>query len=264
MIEHIHILNLKKRDDGYMIDFHCHILPNLDDGPKTMDESILMCKYAYCQGIRSIIATPHFLLKDNKNNKEQVLKSVKDLQVNLDEHNIKIQIYPAQEIRLIPSLLEEIERDNIIFLGNSDRKEILIELSNISISYYSFELLDALIKLGICPIIAHPERNRAIQKNLEILEKIICLGCKTQITAGSFAGYYGSLSQRVSIEILKRKMIDYIGSDAHNISKRNFYMLQSKKFISNIDGNVWRYCQNNVSKLLKYKYREEDSTYIIH
>lgn len=235
-----------------MIDFHCHILPNLDDGPKTIDESILMCRYAYNQGIRSIIATPHFLLKDNKNNKGQVVKSVKELQANLDEYNINIRIYPAQEIRLVPRILDEIEKDNIIFLRNSNRKELLIELPNISISCYIFELLGTLIKWNICPIIAHPERNRVIQKNIKILEKLIYLGCKTQITAGSFLGYYGSLSQNISIEILKRKMINYIGSDAHNLSRRKFYMLQSKTFLSNIDENIWKYSQSNAKKLLKY------------
>lgn len=251
MVKYIHILNLKKRADDYMIDFHCHILPNLDDGPKTINESISMCKYAYSQGIRDIIATPHFLLKDNKNNKELVLKSVKELQNNLDKHNIKIRIYPAQEIRLLPSILEEIEKNNIIFLKSLDKKEILIELPDISISYYIFELLGTLIKLNIRPIIAHPERNRSIQKNLDILEKLISLGCKTQITAGSFLGYYGNLPQRISIEILKRKMIDYIGSDAHNLSKRKFYMLQTKKFISSLDESIWIHSQNNVRRLLK-------------
>lgn len=250
MVKYIHTLNLRESDDGYMIDFHCHILPNLDDGPKTINESILMCKYAYSKGIRNIIATPHFLLKDNKNNKELVLKSVKELQNNLDKHSIKIRIYPAQEIRLLPSIFEEIEKNNIIFLKNLGRKEILIELPNISISYYIFELLDTLIKLNICPIIAHPERNRIIQKDLRILEKLINLGCKTQITAGSFLGYYGNLSQQISIEILKRKMIDYIGSDAHNLSRRKFYMLESKKFLYSIDESIWIYSQNNVRRLL--------------
>lgn len=123
MVKYIHILNLKKRADDYMIDFHCHILPNLDDGPKTINESISMCKHAYSQGIRDIIATPHFLLKDNKNNKELVLKSVKELQNNLDKHNINIRIYPAQEIRLLPSILEEIEKI-ILFSKSLGRKEI--------------------------------------------------------------------------------------------------------------------------------------------
>ncbi|EOS7736174.1 hypothetical protein FK425_RS13925, partial [Enterococcus hirae] len=108
-----------------------------------------------------------------------------------------------------------------------------------------------LIKLNIRPIIAHPERNRSIQKNLDILEKLINLGCKTQITAGSFLGYYGNLPQQISIEILKRKMIDYIGSDAHNLSKRKFYMLQTKKFISSLDESIWIHSQNNVRRLLK-------------
>jgi len=215
-----------------MIDFHNHILPNVDDGPKTIEESLEMLKYASKQGITKVINTVHYQhpKMDNKNVEFNYLNDIlNNLQANLYSLNIDIKLYLATEVFYLPNLVD-ILNDSITTFGN--KKFMLIEFSTL-LYHKSFE--EEIYKLqnkGVIPIIAHPERYKFVQNDLSILKKWIEHDYILQIDAGSILGQFGDRIKKLSFNIMENFGFHLIGSDAHNTKKRNFCLKDSYDLIN--------------------------------
>ena len=190
-----------------MIDFHNHVLVNVDDGPKSLDESIDMLKTAAKQGITDIINTVHFQhpKMQNKNVEYEYLKSkVNELQVIIDKENIKITIHLSAEVFYLPNLLE-ISTNPLTTIGNG--KYMLIEFkTNIFPTDFENQFYELQLN-GITPIIAHPERYRFIQKEVNILKTWVERDYVIQIDAGSILGQFGKNTQNVALEMIKNGFI---------------------------------------------------------
>ena len=152
-----------------MIDFHNHILPNVDDGPKTIKESLDMLRNAHAQGISEVVNTVHFQHPKmyDKNVDIDFLKyKVNQLNQKLKDENINIKIHLAAEVFYLPNL-SEISSNPLLTIGNG--KYMLVEFTNnIYPNDYEKIFFDLQMK-DISPIIAHPERYRFIQNNVDIL-----------------------------------------------------------------------------------------------
>ena len=205
-----------------MIDFHNHILPGVDDGAKTMQESIEMLKYAESQGITDVVNTVHFqhprMLDKNTNFK--YISSVKnDLIQELDKNQIKINIHLGAEVFFNFNLLEISDNPIVTFCNGN---YMLIEFQPLMFPKGFEKHLYDLKLSGVTPIIAHPERYKPIQENYKILEGLINSGCLMQVDAGSILGHFGKKCKYVSEQIIRKNMVHIIGSDAHGSGRRNF------------------------------------------
>ena len=218
-----------------MIDFHNHVLPGVDDGAKTMDESIAMLKRAQQQGITDVVNTVHFQhpKMEGKNTDYEFISSVKDgLLDEMSKNNININIHLGSEVFFNFNLLDILDNKLTTFCNG---KYMLIEFNTYQFpKYFEKHLFDLAIS-GITPIIAHPERYKQIQDDISIVETLVNAGCLVQVDAGSILNHFGKNCKIAAEIMLKRKMVHVIGSDAHGLlGKRNFCLRDALDAIGNI------------------------------
>lgn len=206
-----------------MIDLHCHILPGIDDGAKTMDDSLDMARKAVSEGITHILATPHYKNGRWDNEKEDILHYVDTLQIELDQRDIPLKVFPGQEVRIVGELLEDISANKIQFIDENSQY-LLIEFPTATIPHFTDRLFFELQKMGVIPVIVHPERNHAILNDPNELLTLVEKGALAQLTAGSYVGSFGKKIQKLSHQLLQADLVHFIASDAHNIHSRDFYM----------------------------------------
>jgi len=235
-----------------MIDFHNHVLPDVDDGPKTLEESMTMIRHASKQGVTVIVQTVHFqhpkMVGKNVNFK-YLNNKINELQKKINREELNIEIHLSAEVYYKPNLIE-ISDNPLVTFGNS--KYMLIEFATyIEPLGYQEEFYKLQIK-DICPVIAHPERYRFIQNDLQILDTWIDRGYIIQIDAGSIIGHFGKKIKSITMEILNKGCVHIIGSDAHNSKKRNFCLFEAYSEIKNIYGKTYvELLVNNSIKILE-------------
>ncbi|MCH1640128.1 hypothetical protein MJ257_08420 [Paenibacillus timonensis] len=233
-----------------MIDIHCHILPGLDDGSKDIDQSIEMAMQAEAQRVRSIIATPHHANEFYRNESDQVLRAIKRLNETLFQRNISLHILPGQEIRVYGEILNDYREGRLLTLAGS--RYLLLELPTMQTPVQVLNLIDQLRKLGLVPIIAHPERNFAIFQNPKRLSELVERGALSQLTAHSIAGKRGKKLQEFCLDLCRQHLIHFIASDAHNVSNRGFTLSEAYEAVDRTLGKEYRnYYMENSEKLVE-------------
>lgn len=208
-----------------VIDIHCHILSGIDDGAQHIDNSIDMAKQAVKEGIHTIIATPHHKNGRYDNPKQEILSKVGELNKRLQEESIHLTILPGQEPAINGELLDDYQKDEILSLNNTQYQ--FIELPSSHVPRYTIQMLFDLQLKGLTPVIVHPERNQEIQERPELLYKMIEKGALAQLTAGAVCGNFGKRVKNLSFELIEANLVHFIASDAHNIYKRSFNMVQA-------------------------------------
>lgn len=234
-----------------MIDFHNHIIPNLDDGSKSVQMSLDMLNEAQSQGITDIINTIHFQhpkMEDKDTSYNFVINEIKKMQEIAKNNNININIHAASEVFFKYNLTEILDNPITTF-GNG--KYMLIEFQRLSFpKNYEEEIFKLQLK-NITPIIAHPERYRTIQNNLSLVDKWIDRGYKIQIDCASIMGGFGKETQTTAINLLEKGFCHLLGSDAHNNKTRNFLMKPTLENISNTFNNdISLILKSNAEKVL--------------
>lgn len=207
-----------------MIDIHCHILPRVDDGARTLEESIEMARAASAQGIHTIVATPHHRNNQFENSRSDILTQVNDLNRVLQEENIPVDILSGQETRIYGDLIEGLTLSQEILPVNIDTPYILVELPTSTVPKYTNKLLYDLQVEGYTPVIVHPERNSELLTKPDKLYELVKSGVLTQVTAASLVGKFGKKIRSFSHEIIQSNLTHFIASDAHNVHSRGFMM----------------------------------------
>ncbi len=184
-----------------MIDIHNHILPNLDDGPRNWEQSLVMARIAVADGIEQIVCTPHCVAGAFENTRELVLPAVKEFQEKLSEQGIPLQVYPGAELRLDPDLAQKVKSGQLPTVADNGRY-ILLELPYIFLPQKLEDFFRNLAMQDIVPIICHPERNRQLNRDPMPLFRWIETGALVQITAASITGHFGSGIRRLSLSLL--------------------------------------------------------------
>lgn len=231
-----------------MIDIHSHILPGIDDGAKTIKDSIEMAKVAVNEGISTIIATPHHRNNQFNNLKTSILTNVNELNTAFKQENIPLTVLPGQEVRIYGEVLEDYYKEEILTLNHT--KYLFIEFPSSSVPRYSERLLYELQTVGIIPIIVHPERNKELQEKPDLLYKLVKNGALTQVTASSVAGYFGKNVKKFSEQLIEYNLTHFIASDAHNIKNRSFKMLEAIEVIEENFGLDFIYLFQENAQLL--------------
>lgn len=203
-----------------MIDTHCHILPGIDDGAESWEDSLEMARAAVSEGITTIIATPHHHDGRYMNNYLNVHKLVNIINDKLGKEEIPLVVLPGQEVRNYSRMIEDYEKGHTI--GLNDSRYMLIEFPSSKVPS-SFEDIFHELKLkGVVPIIAHPERNAEIASHPERLAELIEQGALAQVTAHSINGGFGTKVQRIALDLCCCNLVQIVASDAHGLRKRPF------------------------------------------
>ncbi|MEW6698379.1 MAG: tyrosine-protein phosphatase [Bacillota bacterium] len=209
-----------------MIDLHCHILPGLDDGPPGIETSLELARAAVNEGIHTIAATPHCIPEVFFNERQAVLEAVAEFQGRLDAEHVPLKIAPGMEVHLTLDLAERITKGSVLTLNDAG-KYILLEFPMNTVPRYAEQVIFELMLKGIKPIIAHPERNREIIENPNLLYGFMEKGCLIQVTAGSLTGKFGSRVQQRTRDFVQLGWVDFIASDAHDPLRRPFMLKEA-------------------------------------
>lgn len=201
-----------------MIDFHSHILPNIDDGSNSMNETIKLIKEAIQAGFTEIVLTPHYIqgyYDYNCFERNQLLENVKK-EIQL-KNNIDIKLYLGNEIFVTPEIVELIKDEKVSTINNT--KYILFELPMNAKPLFVKEVVYVLIENGYRPIIAHPERYSYVKDDISYAEELKNMGVLFQANYGSIIGLYGSGAKKTIKQLLKKDLITFLGSDVHRVDQ---------------------------------------------
>jgi len=231
-----------------MIDLHAHILPRLDDGAESLEESVEMCRISYRDGVRTIVATPHILPGVYKNDRSTILTKTQELNEAIEEFGVESSEYgmknldskiscnlnselrthhsklplvvlPGADVHFSQNLLQLCEDGEIVTV-NDDGRYLMVEFDSMSLPYQGEEVLFQLISCGIIPVITHPERNLEIARSPKRYYQMIKMGCLGQVTAMSLTGEFGSEVKRVAERLVAHRLIHFIASDTHSVHER--------------------------------------------
>lgn len=204
--------------DNY-VDIHSHILYGIDDGSKSLKESIEIIKQHIEMGFTDITVTPHYIKNSkyiaNNKEKQEILKTLK---AELKKQNIKINLYLGNEVFVNNNLEELLEKQEIETINNT--KYLLIELPMQNKIKNIEEIIYELKIKGITTIIAHPERYEYVQKDIKYVDKLIEEGAILQSNYGSIIGIYGNKSKKTIKKLLKQEKILLLSTDIHYPNSR--------------------------------------------
>ncbi len=200
------------------VDLHTHILPGMDDGAKDLSFSLEMLKMAEENVTGHIFVTPHYIHNELDNNTSIVREKYNELVSLAVEKGINVKLYPGSEVFIHHEIPELLEAGAICTLNNSSY--VLIEFPMESIPVYTDEILYRMELKGYIPIIAHPERNKDIANNPNLLYDLVERGVLAQVNSTSLTGLYGSKVFQTALTLIKHRMVHFVASDAHTMSGR--------------------------------------------
>src|SRR5262245_2195975 len=200
-----------------MIDIHHHCLPAVDDGPRSIDEAVELCRMSADEGIETIVATPHVLRGRWENVPPARLETARaELQQRIGNAP---RLLLGSEVFFEHDIAETVRRgDAIVPLAGS--RYVLIEFASHAVPPMVLQPLHAVMLEGLTPIIAHPERNIVFRSKPELVAALARAGAKMQVTAGSITGEFGDEARLAAMKWLGAGYVHFVATDAHNTAKR--------------------------------------------
>jgi protein-tyrosine phosphatase len=226
------------------VDIHSHLLPGIDDGAKNLNNSIELITKMRSYGIKNFITTPHVLGDVYPNSTETIKSKLKEVKAELQKREIlDVSIRAAAEYMMDEQFSILLENDDILTLKDNF---ILVEMSYFNAPNNLLEIIFEIQLKGYKPILAHPERYNFYHDNFKMYNKLKKAGCLFQLNLLSLTEQYGKLVQKISHQLLKEDMYDFVGTDTHhlnhlellktigtkkNIAKINHLLENNKQFI---------------------------------
>jgi len=231
-------------------DLHSHILWDVDDGPKKMEKSIQMLKKASLDGIRHMVATPHYITGYYTYNNDEILRKIKILNDTAVREGIDIIIYSGNEVHADALSLKELSKGNVFTINNS--RYVLIEISEDFTRECTRNIIEQILKHGYVPIIAHAERSICGRDKTRFIKKIVKSGAIIQIDAMSITGDMGFAMKLYTRSLLKKRLVHLISTDCHSLNKRPPLLSKAaeitKKYITKEEVKILFY--TNVIKII--------------
>tara|TARA_B100001059_G_scaffold187863_1_gene190196 strand:- start:35137 stop:35880 length:744 start_codon:yes stop_codon:yes gene_type:complete len=207
------------------VDIHSHILPGIDDGAKNIKESVMLAIEMKKLGFSSLITTPHSYPGLYDNNNISIKASYEKVKNPINKLNIKFNY--ASEYLIHNSIINKAEKGELLTIKNN---YLLVEMSFLSAPMNLYEILYKIQMNGYIPILAHPERYSFLFNRFSEYKNLKNRGCLFQLNLLSSTGYYGEKISKISEKLLKENLIDFVGSDIHNINQ--IRAMHSKLIIS--------------------------------
>lgn len=218
-----------------MIDIHCHLLPNVDDGPTSWDDSLEMARIASQDGIQIAVTTPHWIQRTKwEPSPNEINEKVEVLNKKLKENEIPLTILPGMEVGISENLPKLVSSGEVLTLGKSNY--LLVEIPYVSLPYGIEEIIFNLKVIGIYPILAHPERNQELQKNPKRILELVKAGAFIQVTAGSFCGHFGERAKQCVMQFARFGVVHAVASDAHSVKDRTPILTGGLKVVEQLIG----------------------------
>ena len=196
-------------------DMHSHLIPGIDDGAKTMEDSIELIQELQQMGYRKLITTPHIMSDQYPNNAEIILGGLEKVRKELVKQNIEIKLEAAAEYYYDYEFKELVEKKDLITFGD---KFVLFELSYLNPPEQLEELVFKMRTSGYTPVLAHVERYPFWHNNYEQYDKLVHAGVKLQLNISSLHGQYGPAVKSVAQKLVDKNYIDLLGTDCHNMN----------------------------------------------
>jgi tyrosine-protein phosphatase YwqE len=209
-----------KKPDGYGnwsfigTDIHSHLIPGIDDGAQTIEDSVVLIQQLHGMGFNQIVTTPHIKSDHFPNNSVNIKAGLHTLQQTLHERNINIPVKAAAEYYIDDHFMNLLEEGDLLTVTDN---QVLVELS---FMFEPVRLSDILFKIqtkGFRPIMAHPERYAYYHNNIDAYRALKDKGCLLQLNTISLSGYYGKPVKHIAEKLLHEKLYDYCGTDMHHV-----------------------------------------------
>jgi protein-tyrosine phosphatase len=210
-----------------MVDIHSHILYGLDDGARTLEESVAMVRLAAESGTTDIVATPH---ADLRYTYEPELVAQRIAEVT-EAAAGAVQIHRGCDFHLYYENIQQALENPARFTINQKRY-LLVEFSDVIILDSTSEVFNRMLAAGTTPVITHPERNPLLARNLDQITKWVESGCRVQVTAYSFLGRFGRHAKAAAEQLIEGGLVHFIASDAHDTKHRPPVMDAAYRYIA--------------------------------
>lgn len=200
-----------------LIDLHCHLLAGIDDGPDDLDESVALATAYLAAGITRVAATPHVNLR-HRNRSAEIAQRRAELEARLAKEVVSLTVEPGAEISA--SVAADLDDEELRRLALAGGEWLLIEPPTRA---SAFEIRSAVFEVqrrGFRVLLAHPERNPALQRDPDLITELVEGGVRTQVTAEALTGRYGGPSERCANEMFDRHLVHTLASDAHHATDR--------------------------------------------
>jgi len=196
------------------VDVHSHLIPGIDDGAQSIEESIALLRKLQDLGYKKVITTPHIMCDAYGNTRSSILKGLEDLQIVANSHGIDMRIEAASEYYLDEGFLPLIKGKELLLIAD---KYLLFETSYTHRPAALEETIFEILTAGHIPLLAHPERYRYIKEPEKEYATLKDLGVEFQVNINSFGGHYGKEAKKNALFLSQHGMIDFLGSDTHNM-----------------------------------------------
>ncbi|WP_375436778.1 tyrosine-protein phosphatase [uncultured Hymenobacter sp.] len=206
---------------------HSHVLPGLDDGAETVEQSVALLRELRALGYRKVIMTPHIMGDFYKNTPEGIKAALVAMQRAATEAGLAdMELECAAEYYLDEWFGQRLERNDDLLTFGGAKRYLLFETSYINEPFNLAETVFRLQSMGYQPVLAHPERYTYFYGRFDDLKRIRENGALLQVNLNSLAGYYSSGAKRVAEKLIDAHMVDMVGTDAHNI--KHTHILRDK------------------------------------
>lgn len=202
-----------------MVDIHCHIVPEVDDGAWDLDAAVAMARLAVGCGVKKIIATPHFKgVPQSLEELPAILYQLRRLESAVKREKLDLELIPGVEVLCVPQTMELARMGRLPTLGSS--RYVLTEFYFDAPWEFMDATLEGLLDCGYSPVVAHPERYGAVQRDLNLARSWFERGFVLQVNKGSVLGAFGRRAEEAAVRMLYRGTVHVLASDAHSPEAR--------------------------------------------
>ncbi len=219
---------------GIGVDMHSHIIPGIDDGARTLADSLALAHRFKELGYRKLIATPHVMADYFRNTPETIQRGLDTLRAGLAEAQIDLEVDAAAEYYMDETFERKVREKRVLTIGEN---YVLFELSFINYPANINDMIKLMLDSGYKPILAHPERYPYFHGTVDNYYRIREQGCALQINSIALTGYYGAGPKSLAEEMIDNSLVDFIGSDMHHLKhadalKEALYLESMQKVIA--------------------------------
>lgn len=227
------------------VDIHCHLLPDIDEGSISWDESLAMARMAVAEGTSTVICTPHQLGSYAHNDVQTVRARTGALQKVLKQQQVPLRVLPGAEVRLESNLIVDLLRGQVLTLADHGN-HLLVELPHET--YVPLEgMIESLGQQEITTVLAHPERNQGLLRQPHEIQSLVDQGCLMQVTADSILGMYGPRCQELVERMLVDGTVHFVATDARSAQSRRPLLRRAFELVcefSGVETAVEIFCHN--------------------
>jgi protein-tyrosine phosphatase len=195
------------------VDIHSHLLPGIDDGAHTFEQTLELVRALQGFGVSQFVTTPHIMYQVWDNTKESILSLKGQTIFELKENEIRVPFRAASEYLMDNQFVKLFQTGELLTLKDN---YVLVEMSYMNAPMQLYNILFDLQVAGYVPVLAHPERYAFYHNNFDEYVKLKQVGCLFQLNLLAVVGYYGESIAKIAEQLLQKGMYDFVGSDVHH------------------------------------------------